>query len=172
MPEMTAPTARTTSLSPGRFGLQLTMTAETREKLRRAQDLLGDAVEYADLASVLDRALDALIEELERRRYGATDLSRAARTSRHPRHIPVAVRRAVRVRDGDRCTFETGDGKRCEERKGLQLGHIIPFARGGKSTVDNLRLRCRTHNQLEADRAFGTRFMEEKRRRRDDARPN
>jgi hypothetical protein len=36
-------------------------------------------------------------------------------------------------------------------------------ARGGAATVENLRLRCRAHNQLEAERMFGAGFMEEKR---------
>jgi len=40
---------------------------------------------------------------------------------------------------------------------------LTPIARGGKSTVENLRLRCRTHNQYEAEIVFGERFMREKR---------
>jgi hypothetical protein len=61
-PTAKTPPGRTTPLSPGRFALQLTMSAETREKLRRAEDLLGRAVAPGDLAAVLDRALDALLE--------------------------------------------------------------------------------------------------------------
>jgi hypothetical protein len=33
-----------------------------------------------------------------------------------------------------------------------------------QTTIANLRLRCRAHNQLEAERIFGAGFMEEKRR--------
>jgi hypothetical protein len=40
---------------------------------------------------------------------------------------------------------------------------VIPVARGGRATTDNLRLRCRAHNQLEAERAYGAYFMEGKR---------
>ena len=32
---------------------------------------------------------------------------------------------------------------------------LIPYAKGGKSTEDNLRLRCRTHNRLAAIESFG-----------------
>jgi hypothetical protein len=35
---------------------------------------------------------------------------------------------------------------------------------GGKSTVENVRLLCRTHNQYAAECAFGAEFMERKRR--------
>jgi hypothetical protein len=45
----------------------------------------------------------------------------------------------------------------------LEFDHIEPVARGGTSTVDNLRLRCRAHNQYEAERIFGAEFMKAKR---------
>ena len=38
-----------------------------------------------------------------------------------------------------------------------------PVARGGKATVENTRLRCRAHNQYEAERTYGSGFMREKR---------
>jgi hypothetical protein len=138
------------------------MSAETRDKLRRAEELLGRAVAPGDLAAVLDRALDALLEKLERR-LALVDGSGPKRPSTNVRRVPASVRRAVRARDEDRCTFETDDGVRCEERRALELDHIVPVARGGESSVTNLRLRCRAHNQLEAERTFGAGFMQEKR---------
>lgn len=139
------------------------MSTETHDKLRRAQELLGHAIPRSDLAQVLDRALDALIEKIERRRFGATDRPRLARPSQCPRHIPASVRRAVTARDGGQCTFMSGNGRRCEERGDLEYDHVKPVAKGGETTVANLRLRCHAHNQLEAERAFGAGFMAEKR---------
>jgi hypothetical protein len=52
-------------LAPGRYGLQLTVSQDTYEKLRHAQALLGHAVPAGELAEVFDRALDALIARLE-----------------------------------------------------------------------------------------------------------
>ncbi|MGH2406229.1 MAG: HNH endonuclease [bacterium] len=37
----------------------------------------------------------------------------------------------------------------------LEFHHVVPYARGGRSTVDNIELRCRTHNAYEAERLFG-----------------
>jgi hypothetical protein len=54
-------------------------------------------------------------------------------------------------------------GHRCEAVGMLQFDHIQEVARGGESTVDNLRLRCRAHDQYEAERTFGTEFMRNKR---------
>jgi hypothetical protein len=154
---------RVAPLSPGRFALQLTVSQATHDKLRHAQSLLGHAVPSGDLAEVLDRALDALIVNLEKRRFGATEKPRAARESSNPRHIPARMRRAVQKRDNGQCTFVSADGRRCEARTLLEYDHEVPLARGGKTCVKNLRLRCRAHNQLEAERTFGAGFMEEKR---------
>src|SRR5262249_38080499 len=41
--------------------------------------------------------------------------------------------------------------------------HIDPVARGGKASVERIRLRCRGHNQYEAEQVFGATFMKKKR---------
>jgi len=61
------------------------------------------------------------------------------------RHCPAAVARAVLVRDGQRCTYVSPDGRRCSARRCLELDHVDPWAVGGESTIENLRLRCRAH---------------------------
>jgi 5-methylcytosine-specific restriction endonuclease McrA len=159
--------SRVAPLSPGRFGLQFTVGQETHEKLRYAQALLGHAVPTGNLGQVLDRALDALIARLERRRFAATSRprrpGRQRRDSANPRHVPAEVRRAVWQRDGGQCTFVSEAGHRCPARTRLEFDHIEPVARGGHATVKGMRLRCRTHNQYAAEKAFGAGFMARKR---------
>ena len=66
-------------LAPQRYALQLTIGQATHDKLRYAQALLGHSVPAGEIAQVLDRALDALIGQLERRLgFGAGEASRAA----------------------------------------------------------------------------------------------
>jgi hypothetical protein len=85
------------------------MSAETHAKWRRVEELLAPAVPRGDYAQRLDRALDALIERLERRRFAATDKPCAAPPSTNDDHIPAKVKRAVYERDGGRCTFKRDD---------------------------------------------------------------
>ena len=66
-------------------------------------------------------------------------------------------------RDRGRCTFVGDGGKRCDSRERLEYDHVHPVARGGRTTVENLRLRCRAHDQFEAERVYGAGFMREKR---------
>jgi hypothetical protein len=144
-----------TPLSVGRYEIRFTASAATRDKLRMAQDLLRHAVPSGDPAEVFDRALSALLEDLLRKKFAATDHPKAQNPrSENTRHVPAAVKRAVWMRDAGRCAFE-GKGRRCEERAFLEFHHVKPFAAGGEATTENMALRCRAHNAHEAELFYG-----------------
>jgi hypothetical protein len=147
-----------TPLAPGRYAVEFTLGATTYEKLQMAQDLLRHAVPSGDTAQVFDRALTALLEDLVRSKFAATDHPRAARTTApdQSRHIPAQVKRTVWLRDLGRCAFRAS-GRRCEERGFLEFHHLVPFAMGGAATADNIALRCRAHNSYEAEQVYGPR---------------
>jgi hypothetical protein len=149
-----------TPLAPELYKLQVTLTRETHNKLRRAQALARHTVPDADVAVILDRALTLLIDDLERRRFARVALPRP-RPSESPapgRHIPSAVRRAVWLRDEGRCAFLGRSGP-CGETAFLEFHHVAPYAAGGAATADNIQLRCRAHNQYEARLFFGDSAM-------------
>ena len=174
-PPPAAPPARVTPLAPQRFALQVTLSQEAHDLLRQAQALLGHSVPSGDLAQVLTRALRELVTQLERCRFAETPRPRPRRSHANTRCVPAEVRREVWTRDGGRCTFVGTSGHRCESRRSLEYDHVRPLARGGVSSTENLRLRCRAHNQHEADMAFGPGFMQGKRdasRRRQSANPS
>jgi len=101
---------------------------------------------------VLERALDALIGQLEKRKFGATSKPQSApRATASKRHVPARVRRAVRERDKGQCTFVSESGHRCNAKKFLELDHT-PVARGGSATVDGSASGAEAHNQFEAER--------------------
>jgi hypothetical protein len=152
-----------TPLAPERFGLQVTIDRETHELLQRARELMGHQNPTGEIAPVLKRALELLVTHLEKQKLAATTRPGPSRLSASARHIPAAVKRAVRERDGERCTFVSGSGQRCPERARLEFDHQEPVARGGEATAENIRLRCRGHNQYAADCTFGAAFMSDKR---------
>jgi hypothetical protein len=103
---------------------------------------------------VVDRALDALLDRIEKRRFGRATRPRAARASRAKRYIPSEERRRAVARDGLRCSFVSADGRRCEETGFLEFDHVVPVALGGQAS-DGVRVLCRSHNQHEAERILG-----------------
>jgi hypothetical protein len=145
-------------LAPERYKVQFTVSKETHDKLRRAQDLLRHSIPNGDLAAILDRALSLLVSDLERARIAAAERPRSgASAAPGSRHIPASVRREVWRRGGGQCAF-VGTHGRCTERGFLEFHHVEPYGAGGPSTVDNIQLRCRAHNLHEAEVYFGTRL--------------
>jgi HNH endonuclease len=162
--------ATVTPLAPARYTIQITVSGDTYEKLRRAQDLMRHVIPSGDPAAIFDHALTLLVAELERTRLAATTHPRKAQdrsglralsgsaphkvSTLGSRHVPAAVKREVWARDQGRCAF-VGTNGRCTERDFLELHHVVPFAAGGRTNAENLELRCRAHNQYEAEQWFG-----------------
>ena len=141
--------------APERFKVQFTVSRETHDRLRRAQDLLRHAIPDGDPAAIFDRALTLLLADLTRTKFAATDRPRSTPNAKsNSRHVPAAVKRKVWERDGGRCAFR-GERGRCGETGFLEFHHLVPFARGGPTTTENLELRCRAHNAYEAEQQFG-----------------
>jgi hypothetical protein len=83
------------------------------------------------------------------------------RDAARSRYVPREVVRAVFVRDEGRCTFVGDNEQRCDARGFLELHHHnVTYARGGEASVENLRLMCRCHNALLAERDYGARYMQ------------
>jgi len=174
------PARALTPLSEARYKVQLTAGVELRDKLERARDLMCHRNPSGDLAVVVERALDALLEKLEKERLGAVSRPRAKpnangnaianakadETGREPQRtrstadIPRAVRRAVFARDGEQCTFRSADGERCPSRTLLELDHIRARARDGAPSEANIRVLCKSHNRLHAEHDFGRAHVE------------
>ncbi len=134
-----APTAEDT------FKIQFSAGRAFCDKLRQAQDLLRHRVPDGDLAKILDKALDVLIETTSKQRFAAGRKPRPAATKEGAgqapsRHIPNTVKRAVFERDGGRCTFVDDRGRRCAETGALEFDHLDGFARTRLHEVDRIRL--------------------------------
>src|SRR5260221_1032979 len=167
-------------LSPGRYKVQFTASAEFRDKLERLRALVGSSMPDGDLAAVIEQAVTEKLERLEACRFARTTAPRKLggyprghespvetadrETEKHDlspntRHIPAAGRRAVFERDGGRCRYVDEHGRRCDARDHLQFHHRHPFGLGGDHSVENIRLMCRGHNAYLAECDYGREAM-------------
>jgi hypothetical protein len=146
-------------LAPARYKVQFTASTELRDKLERLRALMRPEVPDGDLAALIERAVTDTLERLEARRFGKALAPRktlaATDTSRSGRHVPAAVRRAVRERDGERCRFVDEQGRRCSVRHRLEFHHRLPFGMGGDHSLVNISLLCRQHNRSFAELDYG-----------------
>jgi hypothetical protein len=154
--------------SPDRYRIQFTIGKESHDKLRRVQDLLRREIPAGDPGAIFDRAIALLLERVEKDKLGATAKPRTAPAirpgadseasgRRRSRHTASHIKRSAWANDGGQCGFVSKDGRRCTERAFLEFHHIRPYALGGPTSVENISLRCRRHNQYEAQLVFGAR---------------
>ncbi len=90
---------------------------------------------------LLNYAIDKTLANIEsishQRLQGAQPLK-----NENTRYIPLRFKQELLKKANYRCSHP-----HCKSSFGLEIDHIIPFAKGGKTTLDNLRVLCRHHNQ-------------------------
>lgn len=95
---------------------------------------LGPAI---DAETALRMACDARLEVVLH-----NELGKIVGIGRKERKVPRWLLRALRYRDGG-CTFPG-----CEAKRFLHAHHIVHWARGGPTDLDNLTLVCTFHHKL------------------------
>ncbi len=139
-------------LSEERFRVQFTGSARLREKLEHARNLMSHV--SRELEVVIERALDALIRELENKQWGKTDRPRRSRGTKDG-SPGRKDKREVYERDHAQCAYVSEDGVRCASKAFLQYDHVEPRALGGSGKADESRLLCQQHNLHHAKQIFG-----------------
>jgi len=140
--------------------LHVTMSRGFLEKLEATRAALSHSRPGATTEAVLEAGLDLLLERHAKRK-GLVQRPRQAKHSTNPSSLTAAVKRQVWTRDRGRCQWPIESGGICGSSLRLEFDHQIPRALGGLSTVDNVRLLCRMHNDLAARRVFGDGWMDQ-----------
>lgn len=154
-------------VNESRLEFKMGMSEQLFEKFKRARDLTSQKKrEAASLEATLEEILDFYLERqdpvkrakriLEKRATQpvARQVDRVNRVDQPDQvekspysALPADLIHKVQLRDGGRCTFEYGSGKRCEEQKWLQIHHKMPIIRGGTHSLENLTTLCTTHHK-------------------------
>ncbi|MDQ7829797.1 MAG: hypothetical protein QN122_02120 [Armatimonadota bacterium] len=97
-------------LGPQHYKIQFTASAETCAKLRQAQALMRHQVPDGDVATIVDRALTALLRELTRRKLGGAQRPRSV-APLPGTTVPAAASQAPGAgpRPGEPSPLATGD---------------------------------------------------------------
>lgn len=119
---------------------------EQQAEERRQIELENQEREKAEIArQIKERHRRRELEKIVRQELIDNGELFGDKTERPP--IPREVVDAVYRRDGGRCVY-------CGSTEDLQLDHIIPFSKGGATTIENLQLLCRKCN-LEKSNKIG-----------------
>ena len=138
---------------------------QSKLSLDKAVLLIREALRPSPTLPSLDFGLNTLYEVAAAAKtasaVGASDLeSRETIHRERSRYIPSAARERTLERASYRCEYRTPGGTRCRERTSLEIDHVQPFGKGGGSEESNLRVLCRGHNRLLAERTYGVDVIE------------
>ncbi len=96
-------------------------------------------------------ALKLLLEFNEKRKI-ITEKVKKGRAVGKKRYIPKSVKLTALKRSNGKC-------QNCGSREKLQFDHIRPYAKGGQSKLENMRILCRNCNLREGIKVFGLKKM-------------
>lgn len=127
--------------------------------------LMRDFIEKHDPIKKAERARRRAKKESEQ--FPGTVVMPAIRNERKPiQRLPLkrktiarAILNAVTLRDQNRCTFKANQARsgylgfsenymQCDQKRWLDVHHILPIAEGGTNEFQNLTTLCRAHHQM------------------------
>ncbi|XGC79891.1 HNH endonuclease [Bdellovibrio bacteriovorus] len=143
--------------------LEITLTPNEFSELQKAKELLSHICphgSWSDVISTLARKFNksklgnevqpngSLTSKPDRRNdVGITTIF--PRNSKRP-YISIKTKRALFAFANYCCQFKDKSGNSCGSTYQLQIDHVFPKALGGSDKPENLRILCRTHNNLMA----------------------
>jgi hypothetical protein len=96
------------------------------------------AISNSGAVEIFALCLIFLLDAESRREYAKNERSQY-------RSIPTEVKNRVLERDGGRCVM-------CGSSEGIHFDHILPIARGGDNTEDNIQILCKDCNLRKSDK--------------------
>lgn len=115
--------------------INVSISEETYDKYEDIRSILAHHKLTKD--ALFNKIFDSAILHLQRVKF-KTQSTRQT-TTKNPRFITAAIKKAVFLRDKV-C-------QKCSSKNVLEYDHIHPFALGGKTEIQNLRILCRNCNQ-------------------------
>src|SRR6202050_691424 len=134
----------------------LIISEELHEKIEKLTSLKGH--ENKDFTVILEELIDhelKRIDPMTRINHRKQTAPAQELPKNHSRYVSVHDESEVWKTYQGRCAFiDPLTGRRCEATRYIEKDHITPFALGGLTIKDNLRLLCSNHNKLEALKYF------------------
>jgi 5-methylcytosine-specific restriction endonuclease McrA len=131
-----------------RLQMTLGISEDLRQKLSRVQDLLSSRLDHhVNLEEALDQLTEYYLKNEDPLRKPLKDTTKTPNLNAP--QIPARIRHQVFHRDKGQCTYkDPKTGKRCEDRRWLDIHHIKKRTVGGGHEIENLTLLCRGHHQM------------------------
>jgi HNH endonuclease len=163
-------------IDPETLEIKITVNSEFIKRLETLKNRLSHKMPNATTKDIITHALYELVKNTDRQ-FGASlpapavesknglshdraknsvskitpSHEKFARHNSNSRYISAEVRRSVWQKyKGQCCYIHPGTKARCSAKQFIEIDHIIPISKGGKSEYSNLQLLCDAHNRYKA----------------------
>lgn len=135
-------------VSGDRLEMSVGINEDLRQKIARVQDLLSsDLDRHINLEEMLEQLTEYYLKNEDPLRQRVSNAKNPPNVE--ATQIPARLRHQVLLRDQGQCTYKDPlSGKRCEDRRWLDIHHIKRRRFGGGHEIENLTLLCRGHHQM------------------------
>jgi 5-methylcytosine-specific restriction endonuclease McrA len=179
---------RDRQISEEKFELKLVISKDLHDRIEELKVLLSHSLRQGGVAELLEYLVNQETKRQEKKKGVQAGTGAEARNEKPPEEseeisvrspeiagvakstatavrtetvrsssrqaIPRAIQREVWKRAKGCCQYPG-----CSSRFRLEMDHILPYAQGGESSAENLRLLCRAHNMKHAVESYGFELM-------------
>lgn len=144
---------------------QMNLSVETTADLDRLKSIMSHKMPNASDADIIAFAVKQLLNKLDPMKDEVTSAAEVNSPSTE-KTLSRSKIRILKFKEAKAaCTYrDPMTGRTCGSQHQLEIDHIQPKALGGSDDPENLRVLCRQHNLMMAERAFGKTKMNQYRR--------
>ncbi len=127
--------------------LRVTVDSETEANIKALQDILSQKLKRAaTLSEVIAWMAKGMREKHDPIKKAERSISLG-----NPENgkMTAGLRHRVNKHYDSQCSHVSADGRTCQEKRWLDMHHIVPRSQGGKHTFENLRILCKAHHQYD-----------------------
>ncbi len=136
--------------------LRVPVDNKTHENLSALKEILsqkrGRAASLADVIAWMAEETRERFDPERKARRKITNISsgnaspppKVDKYGRSP--IPAHIKHQVVLNQGWQCMYVGMDGRRCSQKRWLDLHHVIEVSKGGPNTPENLKILCKSHH--------------------------
>lgn len=140
--------SRVQYLGREQYSYRLKVPAPLHHQFERVKELLSHQIPDGDINEILAAITRFYLHKQDPQEKKAAPPAFWASYESPSRYIPRGLKLLLLERAAHQCQYQSPDGRRCTQKRYLDIDHIVPLAGGGQTKLDNLQVLCHAHNLL------------------------
>ena len=144
-------TVRIQYLGREHYSYKLKIPAELHHQFERVRELLSHQIPDGDIHAILSVLTQTYLKKNDPQSKVAASPDLWQHYASPTRYIPKGLKHLIFEKAENCCQYISPEGRRCTQKRYLDIDHIMPLSAGGQTKLDNLQVLCHAHNLLKSD---------------------